>query len=562
MAEATPGSNRFGPFIVQEKLGGGGMAVVYKAVHEQTGSTVALKILRGSIAEQPGMADRFKQEAAIVNRLRHPHIVAVNDHGVIRGRPYMELQYMSGGTLAQRFKQPAEIGPQEAVRLLRHIASALDYAHRQGVIHRDIKLENILLDERGNASLADFGIARLIDSTHLTATGSIMGTPMYLSPEQANGSKDIDSRSDLYSLAVIAYLLAVGHFPFNGNNALSILNQHLTAPVPPPSTINPDLPKALDAVLLKAMAKRPEERYQLADTFVEAFSRSFNDHKSRSTRIDLWSDHTGKQMAIRPITLPGESAEDWYQKALRAKNRGESIGFLKRALELDPLHSKANRLLFQLEGANPNKRKEAPQPTPTPVQTSELAPLKKVRQERKRSPWTYIALGGFVLMNLTLLLVVLTALGQGGNIMAVIDTLRGSPAPVLDVNGTPAKDVPNLVLTVQPDGSESIRSESPVSDILDAGRSHEYRFNAASGDEAAIGIQFFSPTARDVKKNVAILDPAGQDSTALCQQDSILQDASGIAYICTINISGTWRVRIFGIEGESTGAYVISVNTF
>ncbi len=562
MAEATPGSNRFGPFIVQEKLGGGGMAVVYKAVHEQSGATVALKILRGSIAEQPGMADRFKQEATIVNRLRHPHIVTVHNYGVIRGRPYMELEYMSGGTLAQRFKQPAEIGPQEAVRLLRHVASALDYAHHQGVVHRDIKLENILLDGQGVASLADFGIARLIDSTHLTATGSIIGTPLYLSPEQANGGKDVDSRSDLYSLAVIAYLLAVGHFPFNGSNALSILNQHLSSPVPPPSSVNPDLPKALDAVLLKGMAKRPEERYQLADTFVEAFSRSFNDHQIRSTRIDLWSDHSGKQMAVRPITLPGESAEDWFQKALKTKEKYESIGYLKRALEIDPLHSKANRLLFQVEGANPNKKQEQPRQTPTPIEPGDLEPLKKVRQERKRSPWTYIALAGFVLMNATLLLVVLTALGQGGNIMAVIDTLRGSPAPVLDINGTPARDIPNIVLTVQPDHSDTIRSEAPASDVLDAGRSHEYRFNASSGAEAAIGIQFFSPTARNVKENVVILNPAGQDSTNLCQQDSILQDASGIAYICVINMSGTWRVRVFGIEGESTGAYVISVNTF
>jgi len=562
MAEATPGSNRFGPFIVQEKLGGGGMAVVYKAVHEQTGSTVALKILRGSIAEQPGMADRFKQEAAIVNRLRHPHIVAVNDHGVIRGRPYMELQYMSGGTLAQRFKQPAEIGPQEAVRLLRHIASALDYAHRQGVIHRDIKLENILLDERGNASLADFGIARLIDSTHLTATGSIMGTPMYLSPEQANGSKDIDSRADLYSLAVIAYLLAVGHFPFNGNNALSILNQHLTAPVPPPSSINPDLPKALDAVLIKAMAKRPEERYQLADTFVEAFSRSFNDHKSRSTRIDLWSDHTGKQMAVRPITLPGESAEDWYQKALKAKNRGESIGFLKRALEIDPLHSKANRRLFQLEGANPNKRQEALQPTTTPVQTSELAPLKKVRQERKRSPWTYIAFASFLLMNATLILVVLLSQGQAGGITGFFDTLRGTAAPVLSIEGTPIGEIPNIILTIEPIKSEALRSESPLSDVLDAGRVHEYRFNAASGSEVDIGIRFFSSTAHNIVENIAVLNPAGEASTNVCQQDSIMGDGADLALICTISMSGTWRIRILGIDGESTGAYVISMIEF
>lgn len=561
MAEAT-GSNRFGPFIVQEKLGSGGMAVVYKAVHEQTGAVVALKILRGSIAEHPGMADRFKQEATIVNRLRHPHIVAVNDYGVIRGRPYMQLQYMSRGTLAQRFKQPAEISPQEAVRLLRHIASALDYAHRQGVVHRDLKLENILLDEQGNASLGDFGIARLIDGTHLTATGSIIGTPLYLSPEQANGGKDLDSRSDLYSLAVIAYLLSVGHFPFNGNNALSILNQHLSAPVPPPSSINPDLPKALDSVLIKGMAKRPEDRYQFADTFVEAFSRSFNEHKTQSTRIDLWSDHSGKQMAIRPITLPGDSAEDWYQKAVKSQGSRESIGFLKRALEIDPLHSKANRMLFQLEGANPNKQKEAARPTPPPIPTSELAPLKKVRQERQRSVWTYIALASFFLMNATLLLIVLLSQGQGGGITGFIDGLRGTPPPQLDFGGTPIAEVPNAILTIQPIKSDALRPEAPLSDVLDAGRIHEYRFNAASGSEADIGIRFFSSTAHNIIENIVVLNPAGEVSTAVCQQDSIMGDGADLALICNISMSGTWRIRLLGIDGESTGAYVISLITF
>ncbi|MBZ0281892.1 MAG: serine/threonine protein kinase [Anaerolineae bacterium] len=562
MAEATPGSNRFGPFIVQEKLGGGGMAVVYKAVHEQSGATVALKILRGSIAEQPGMADRFKQEATIVNRLRHPHIVTVHNYGVIRGRPYMELEYMSGGTLAQRFKQPAEIGPQEAVRLLRHVASALDYAHHQGVVHRDIKLENILLDGRGVASLADFGIARLIDSTHLTATGSIIGTPLYLSPEQANGGKDVDSRSDLYSLAVIAYLLAVGHFPFNGSNALSILNQHLSSPVPPPSSVNPDLPKALDAVLLKGMAKRPEERYQLADTFVEAFSRSFNDHQIRSTRIDLWSDHSGKQMAVRPITLPGESAEDWFQKALKTKEKYESIGYLKRALEIDPLHSKANRLLFQVEGANPNKKQEQPRQTPAPIEPGDLEPLKKVRQERKRSPWTYIALASFMLMNATLMLVVLLSQGQAGGITGFFDTLRGTAAPVLSIEGTRIADIPDIVLTIEPIKSEMLRTEAPLSDVLDTGRVHEYRFNAASGSEVDIGIRFFSSTAHNIVENIAVVNPAGEPSTQVCQQDSIMGDGADLALICSISMSGTWRIRLLGIEGESTGAYVISMIEF
>ncbi|MBZ0289872.1 MAG: serine/threonine protein kinase, partial [Anaerolineae bacterium] len=410
MSEASANTNRFGPYFVQEKLGGGGMAVVYKALNEESGATVALKVLRASLAEQAGMVERFMQEATIVNRLRHPHVVAVNNYGMLKGRFYLELQYMPGGTLAQRFKKPVEIGPQEAVRLLRHVASALDYAHQMGVVHRDLKLENILLDKRGDALLSDFGIARLVDGTRMTATGSVMGTPLYISPEQARGESKMDRRSDLYSMAVIAYLLAVGRFPFNGNNMLAILNQHVTEPVPLPSSINPNLPAALDAVLLKGLAKRPEERYPSADTLVEALARawSYEEHPTK-TRIDLWSDHSGKPIVEKPVTPVTETADDWVQKAAAATDTQEKIAHLKKALELEPLHSKANRMLFQVEGAK-SMRQEQRVVTPVPVE--ELAPLKKVNRKKKRGTWFYVGIFGFVMMSLTSTFFVLMVIGS------------------------------------------------------------------------------------------------------------------------------------------------------
>lgn len=366
--EVQSTTNQFGPYLVQEKLGGGGMAVVYKALNTETRDKVALKVLRASIMEQPGVVERFKQEAMIANRLQHPNIVRVQNYGSIKGRYFLEMRYMPGGTLAQRFAMPTQIGAQEVIRLLRGVASALDYAHRQSVIHRDLKLENILLDGQGNAALTDFGIARLGDGTRLTATGYVVGTPLYIAPEQARDDAGMDYRVDLYSLAVIAYVLSVGRFPFSGSNMVAIITQHLTQPVPIPTEVNPDLPGAVDSVLLRGLAKQPDERYPSADIFIEAFARAIQDHRTKNTQIDLWSAPEQQQLvsALKPPAT--ESADTLCEKALATKDRYEAIGYLKKALELEPLHSKANRLLFQFEGARSLSGEVVPAPvrrTPT-----------------------------------------------------------------------------------------------------------------------------------------------------------------------------------------------------
>lgn len=411
MAEATSPMNRFGHYIVQDKLGSGGMAVVYKAQNEETKQTVALKILRSSIMEQQGVVERFKQEGTIAERLQHPHIVAVNNFGCIKGRYYLDMQYMAGGTLAERFAQPTEIGSQEAVRLLRNIASGLDYAHQQGVIHRDLKLENILLDDKGNALLADFSIARLNDGNRLTATGFVVGTPMTIAPEQARGDSKLDYRADLYSLAVIAYVLAVGRYPFNGNSPLAILHQHLAEPVPLPTSINPRLPTGLDGVLLRGLAKQPGDRFPSADMLVEAFARVVSDQSISRTVVDLRTDSAGNRIQM-PTTNKNESADDWVQKALSTANQDEAIGYLKQALELEPLHSKANRMLFQLEGA-------VPKPPPgtakiaAPIAGADLSPLKRANTATtKRGVGFYAMSMGLVLAGLSTLFFILTITGS------------------------------------------------------------------------------------------------------------------------------------------------------
>ncbi len=554
----TPTVNRFGPYLVQEKLGSGGMAIVYKALNEETHTTVALKILRASLMEQPGVVDRFKQEAELTHRLHHPHIVEVNTWGVIKNRFFLEMAYLPGGTLAQRFRNPVEMGHQEAIRLLRHIASALDYAHRQNVIHRDLKLENILLNRRGDASLSDFGIARIIDGDRLTTTGNVVGTPLYISPEQARGEKNLDHRADLYSLGILAYVMTVGHFPFNNDNMLAVMNQHVAEPVPPPSQMNPDLPRSLDSVLLKGLSKRREDRYPTADTFVEALSRAFSDHKTTNTLIDLWSDHSGKRIIVNRPTPPAERADDWYNKAKTTvqQNPAEAITYLKRALELEPLHSNANRMLLQLEGVS--QLKPQPQPTKPSVDQSELEPLKKVNRARKRNIWTFIQIFAFILMSITSTFFILSFTGSpiAGRITEIITGKR----PINEISGTPVRYIPHVVLTVEPQEVKKISLQQKLSAVLDNGVSHEYAFDAVSGQELAFAVWFVSPTANRVAKNVAVLNANDQDVTSICFHDQLIPGAdTNIVFTCRINQTGQWKVRVFGIDGESTGAYFVTV---
>jgi len=551
MAEATPPVNRFGPYIVHGKIGSGGMAVVYKAFNEETQKTVALKILRAAMMEQADVVERFKQEAKIAERLRHSHIVAVNNYGAVKGRYFLELQYMSGGTLGERLAKPVEIGAQEVVRMLRDIASGLDYAHRQGVIHRDLKLENILLDDKRSAFIADFSIARLNDSSKLTATGFVVGTPLTIAPEQARGDAGLDHRADLYSLAVIAYVLAVGRYPFNGSNPLAILHQHLSEPVPPPSLINTNLPKGLDAVLIKGLAKQPGERYPNADMFVEAFARVVGESSMSSTIIDLQSDVSGKRIDL-PAPKKTESADDWMQKAMATTDHEEAIRHLKRVLEIEPLHSKANRLLFQLEGAVP---KNTPvRPKPAAVTASDLSDLKKATAyKRKSSTWTYAVVIGVVLVGISLLFFYLML--SGSPIATQIANIIQGRHAVTEIDG-----VPNAVMQVLPQERTTLEDGQKANSRLENGFSSAYAFDAVKGQVFGIGVWFQDETAKHVTKNVAIVDASGKNASSRCERSTSSGADSAVSFSCTIDETGQWSVRILGITGESTGSYWVLVD--
>ena len=264
-----------GNYLITERVKAGGMAVVYKATNEESGETVAIKLLQSGWVEHDEVVDRFEREGRIMRGLNHPNIVTYRDSGSFENRPYIVMDYLPGGSLSERLKQVAHISLMGTARLLEQMGSALDYAHGKGIVHRDLKPGNILLRDNKHSALTDFGIARVMEHTQITTLGQMPGTPQYMSPEQARGdTEELTYMSDLYSLAVIAFLLSTGNLPFTGSDPMVILNQHLTKRPPVPSTINPQLPKVLDTVLLRALEKDPDERFQTAKNFARAFEEA------------------------------------------------------------------------------------------------------------------------------------------------------------------------------------------------------------------------------------------------------------------------------------------------
>ena len=257
-----------GRYLVQEEIGRGGMARVYRAFDTSLKRTIALKVMAPHLALDPEFERRFEREAITVANLRHPNIVTVYDIGEANGLRYIAMEYVRGRTLHAIIRERGALGLAIAISIIAPVADALDYAHTQGAVHRDVKPHNILIDIEGRVLLTDFGIAQAPDGERLTRTGIFMGTPEYISPEQASAQR-VDGRSDLYSLAVVTYEIITGVVPFSGATPQLIM-AHVQSPPPPPSSIAPREPPELDLVLARALAKRPAQRFGSGAAFVEA----------------------------------------------------------------------------------------------------------------------------------------------------------------------------------------------------------------------------------------------------------------------------------------------------
>jgi eukaryotic-like serine/threonine-protein kinase len=253
-----------GRYRVLRKLGSGGMANVYLAEDEELGRRIAIKILNERHAADEQFIERFRREAKNAAGLSHPNIVQIYDRGEAEGTYYIAMEYLGGRTLKEAVagRQPLPIG--EAIDYARQILAALRFAHRKGIVHRDIKPHNALMDDDGRLKVSDFGIARAGAASQMTEAGSIIGTAQYLSPEQARGAA-VDHRSDLYSLGVVLYELLTGAVPFTGDTPVEIAMKHLSKVPEPPSAKRSEIPRALDQVVLRALAKDPDDRYGSAE---------------------------------------------------------------------------------------------------------------------------------------------------------------------------------------------------------------------------------------------------------------------------------------------------------
>lgn len=266
---------QIGNYLITGVLGSGGMAAVYQAQQTNIKRDVAIKVIRPGLADKTQSADfvrRFVREAETTAKLDHPHIVKVFDFGQVEESSYLVMQLVRGGSLAQAIRQ-GEISFEQAAQWLAQIAGALDYAHKQGFIHRDLKPQNVLLDEMGNAILTDFGIARIMESgesTKLTQTGVVMGTPAYMAPEQWQ-ARPIDARTDLYALGVMIYEILTRRTPFETDTPFQMMYAHVYESPPPIRSLRPDLPGTLDQVMNKALAKEPQARFQSGAEFAQAF---------------------------------------------------------------------------------------------------------------------------------------------------------------------------------------------------------------------------------------------------------------------------------------------------
>src|SRR6185436_454426 len=318
MDQLQPGQT-LGPYRILSQIGQGGMANVYKAYQPSVDRYVAIKVLPSQLAESQEFATRFHQEARIIAKLEHPHILPVFDYGESDGVAYFVMRYLEAGTLKDKMEAGRPLPLNEIDRLFSQLADALSYAHSLGGVHLNLKPTNALIDSRGNLFLTDFGIAKILESAspRLTQTDAIMGTPAYISPEQAQAQK-VDQRSDIYSLGIILYEMVTGRVPYTADTPLAVILKHVTHPLPLPSSVKPDIPETIERVLLKALAKNPDDRFANVNDFLSAWKLALDVKTSPAERFDALTAITSAQataLASGTLQTQGSAATDIRQAA-------------------------------------------------------------------------------------------------------------------------------------------------------------------------------------------------------------------------------------------------------
>lgn len=302
----------FGPYRVEGILGEGGMAVVYRGFQESLNRHVAIKVLRGDLARDQTFIARFRREALAVAGLSHPNILHVYDAGMDHGVYYLVMDYVPGGSL-QDLMARGPLEPERAATIVAQIADALDYAHQQGIVHRDVKPSNILMTRDGRPLLTDFGIAKaLYGSTHLTRTGSSIGTPAYMAPEQAEG-QPTDGRTDIYALGIVLFEMVTGKVPFHADTPMAVLYKQLHATPPPLTQVSPYVPEWLGSAVQRALEKQPAARFQRASELATALRQRKLSETGAGTAYPVTRQSTPPP---QPVVSTGER-----RPAARAQHR-------------------------------------------------------------------------------------------------------------------------------------------------------------------------------------------------------------------------------------------------
>lgn len=309
----TEKGKRFGKYAILGEIGLGGMGNVYQARNTRTGRSVAIKVLPAEYLNDLGLRASFERESEMIAALKHKAILRVYEFGEQDGQPFLVMAYMPNGSLEDRLAHgPLAAG--EALPILDRIAKALDYAHKRGIVHLDLKPSNILLDHNDRAFLADFGIAWQAASSS-SVKGNLRGTPAYISPEQAQREETIDGRSDLYSLGIIAFEMLTGVQPFEGDSPLAVILKHIHDQSPSIRAVNPDLPPALDEVIQRSMAKDPQDRFPSGRSFIQAFRKSLKAIPAGDVSPEPVPPPGRTQGSSLPILLDDPSAQTLDLKA-------------------------------------------------------------------------------------------------------------------------------------------------------------------------------------------------------------------------------------------------------
>lgn len=329
-----------GRYEILDRVGGGGMAIVYKALDILLHRHVAVKILRLQYVHDEEFIERFRREAQAAASLSHSNIVSIYDVGQEEEIHYIVMEYIEGTTLNDLIKDKAPLQVEEAIRIASQICEALEHAHHNQIIHRDIKPHNILIGKNGRVKVTDFGIARAVTSSTITQTGSVMGSVHYFSPEHAKGTFT-GEQSDLYSLGIVMYQMLTGKLPFIGESPISVALKHLQENVEDPRLVNPLIPQSVENVILRAVRKDPSDRYSSASQMLEDLESCLLPHRRNEAKLifkdidELDEEKTRVIPAIRPgqyVPVNEDDDEEGYSKADSSYNEkrneyGSSLSF-------------------------------------------------------------------------------------------------------------------------------------------------------------------------------------------------------------------------------------------